>query len=254
MNHISVNGIDLAYERRGKGNPLVLIHGFPLDHTSWEDVALLLQDDFDLIIPDLRGFGESGSVDASYTVADMADDISGFLNNLGIEKAAFAGHSMGGYVALSFAKAYPQKVSGLGLVSSQALADSPERKAGRYKTAEDVAEKGVIVVADAMSSKLSPNADVQVYVRRVIERQGKSGVMGALKAMAEREDSSPSLSSFNFPVVLLHGAADVLIPVDRSREIKQIMPSAHLIELPEVGHMPMKEFPSEAANALMFLK
>ena len=140
MNHISVNGIDLAYERRGKGNPLVLIHGFPLDHTSWEDVALLLQDDFDLIIPDLRGFGESGSVDASYTVADMADDILGLLNNLGIEKAAFAGHSMGGYVALSFAKAYPQKVSGLGLVSSQALTDSPERKAGRYKTAEDGAE------------------------------------------------------------------------------------------------------------------
>jgi len=254
MNHISVNGIDLAYERRGKGNPLVLIHGFPLDHTSWEDVALLLQDDFDLIIPDLRGFGESGSVDASYTVADMADDISGLLNNLGIEKAAFAGHSMGGYVALSFAKAYPQKVSGLGLVSSQALADSPERKAGRYKTAEDVAEKGVIVVSDAMSSKLSPNADVQVYVRRVIERQGKSGVMGALKAMAEREDLSPSLSSFNFQVVLLHGAADVLIPVDRSREIKQIMPSARLIELPEAGHMPIKEFPSETANALRFLK
>lgn len=253
MKHIFINGIDLAYERRGKGNPLVLIHGFPLDHTSWDDVAFLLQDDFDLIIPDLRGFGESRMPESPYAMADMADDLAGLLDSLSIERAALAGHSMGGYVALSFATAFPQRVSGLGLISSQALADSPERKAGRYKTADDVTEKGVSVVADAMSSKLSSNADVQAYVRRVIESQGISGVVSALKAMAERRDSSPDLSSFNFPIFLLHGDGDVLIPVDRSRDIKQVVPSAHLIELPGAGHMPMKEFPLETANALKLL-
>ncbi len=107
----------------------MLIHGFPLDHTSWNEVATLLENDFDLILPDLRGFGQSTTVETPYTMSDMADDLAGLLDHLGIEKVALAGHSMGGYVALAFAKKYPQRVSGLGLVASQAAADSPERKA-----------------------------------------------------------------------------------------------------------------------------
>ena len=219
MNTITVNGINLAYTRLGKGTPLVLIHGFPLDHTSWNEAASLLQNEFDVILPDLRGFGQSTTVETQYTVSDMADDLAGLLDALGIEKAAIAGHSMGGYVALAFAKKYPQRVSGLGLVSSQTAADAPERKEGRYKTAADVAEKGVSVVAEAMTPKLSADASVQAVVRGVIEKQSKSGVIGALKAMAEREDFMPYLSSVKFPVVLIHGDADVLIPIDRAKEV-----------------------------------
>ncbi len=181
MNTISVNGINLAYARRGKGTPLVLIHGFPLDSTSWSEITPLLEDKFDIILPDLRGFGQSTTVETPYSMSDMADDIAGLLDHLGIEKAALAGHSMGGYVALAFAKKYPNRVSGLGLVSSQALADAPEGKERRYKTAADVAEKGVGVVAEAMTPKLSADARVQAFVRNVIEKQSKEGVIGALK-------------------------------------------------------------------------
>ena len=199
MNIVAVNGINLAYTRRGKGTPLVLIHGFPLDHTSWDEVASLLENEFDVITPDLRGFGQSTTVETPYTISDMADDLAGLLDHLGIEKVALAGHSMGGYVALAFAKKYPQRVSGLGLVSSQAVADSPEGKDRRYQTAADVAQKGVGVVADAMTPKLSAVARVQTFVRAVIEKQSQAAVIGALKAMAEREDLSSYLSSVTLP-------------------------------------------------------
>ncbi len=253
MTTISINGINQAYTRHGKGTPLVLIHGFPLDSTSWNEIVPLLKDQFDILLPDLRGFGQSTTVDSQYTISDMADDVAGLLDHLGIEKAAITGHSMGGYVALAFAKKYPNRVSGLGLISSQAAGDPPERKEGRYKTAADVAEKGVGVVVEAMTPKLSADARVQAFVRSVIEKQSKSGVIGALKAMAEREDLVSILSSFDFPVVLIHGDADALIPVDRAKEIKTAIPSAELVELEQAGHMPMMEFANETAKGLKSL-
>lgn len=248
------NNINLSYERNGTGTPLVLIHGFPLDLSIWDNVVPLLENDFDVIVPDLRGFGESSTVDEPYAMLDFANDIASLLDFLGVEKAAFAGHSMGGYVALAFAKEYPDRVSGLALVSSQAAADAPERKAGRYKTAKDVLEKGVDVVAEAMTPKLSANEKVQEFTNLLMKAQSSAGVIGALKAMAEREDFTPVISQFAFPVVLIHGDADALIPIDRAKEIKSILPTAQLIKLKKAGHMPMMEFPKETAEALKKLK
>ena len=254
MSTITFNGIELAFDRRGKGTPLVLIHGYPLDHSIWGDVVPLLENDFDLILPDVRGFGGSATVETPYSMADIAADLAAVLDSLGIEKAAFAGHSMGGYVALAFAKAFPDRVSGLSLISSQAAGDPPERKEGRYKTAADVSEKGVQIVAAAMTDKLSPNQSVRDFVRSLIGGQSVSGVTGALKAMAEREDLTSFLASFKLPLVLIHGDADELIPVDRAREIKALVPEAHLVELPGTGHMPMMEQPERIAEALKHLK
>jgi len=253
MNAIAVNGINLAYARRGKGTPLMLVHGYPLDHTSWDEVASLLENEFDVITPDLRGFGQSTTVETPYTISDMADDLAGLLDHLGIKKIALAGHSMGGYIALAFAKKYSQRVSGLGLVSSQAAADSPEGKDRRYQTAADVAQKGVGIVAEAMTPKLSTDVRVQAFVRAVIEQQSSPAVIGALKAMAGREDLMAHLSSTTFPVVLIHGNADVLIPIERAKEIKAVLPSAQFVELQGAGHMPMMEFARETAENLKFL-
>ncbi len=253
MNIVAVNGINLAYARHGKGTPLMLVHGFPLDSSSWNEIIPFLKDEFDIIIPDLRGFGQSTTVESPYTILDMADDLAGLLDHLGIEKTAIAGHSMGGYVALAFAKKYPQRMTGLGLVSSQAAADTPEGKERRYKTAADVAENGVAVVAEAMSPKLSADARVQKYVRSVIEGQSKSAVIGALKAMAAREDMMAFIAQLTLPLVLIHGDADQLIPIDRAKEIKAALPSVKLQELNGTGHMPMMEFPQGTAAGVKLL-
>jgi pimeloyl-ACP methyl ester carboxylesterase len=254
MKTVNLNGISLAYDRRGTGTPLVLIHGYPLDHTIWDEVAPLLEDTFDAIMPDVRGFGASAASYDPYSMDHLAGDIAGLLDSLGIEKAAIVGHSMGGYIALAFARLYPTHVRGLGLVSSQAVADPPERKQGRYDTAKQVGEKGVRIVAEAMATKLSPDPRVQAFVRTLIAKQPAAGVMGALKAMAEREDSVSLLSLLKYAVVIVHGSADELIPVARGREMKEFMPHATFVELDGAGHMPMMEAAAKTAEALKALK
>ena len=253
MEKIKINDIELAYARRGKGTPLVLLHGFPLDHHLWDDVSSLLEDKFELILPDLRGFGESTTVGAPYSMDDYASDIAGLLDQFGIQKAAVAGHSMGGYVALAFAKLYPERVSGLALISSQVLADPPDRKEGRYKSAADVSEKGIGGVVEAMTSKFTSDPRLQAVARALMEKQQPGAYIGALKAMAERMDATSLLSTFKFPVVIVHGDADALIPVARAREVKAAVPDSHYVELKDTGHVPMLEAAKETAGALQRL-
>ena len=254
MEKVKVNGIELAYVRHGTGTPLVLLHGYPLDHKIWDEIVPLLNKNFDLILPDLRGFGESTTVDVPYTMDDFASDIAGLLDHLGITKAAIAGHSMGGYVALAFGRLYPERISGLGLVSSQVLADPPDRKEGRYKSATDVSENGISGVVDAMTSKFTSDPNLQKFARENMEKQSPSAYVGALKAMAERGDSTSLLGTLQYPVVIVHGNADVLIPVERGREVKAEVVHAHLVELNGVGHLPMLEAKEETAQALSQLK
>lgn len=253
METINVNGIRLAYERRGTGSPLVLLHGYPLDHHLWDEVVPLLQDTFDLIVPDLRGFGESSTVDSFYTMEDIASDIAALLDHLEIEKTAMVGHSMGGYVALAFARLYPERITGLGLVSTQVLADAPDRRDGRYKSAAEVADKGIASVVAAMTPKFTSDARLQEFARQSMEQQQPAAYIGALKAMAERVDSTPLLSSLTVPVVIVHGDADSLIPIDRAREVKVALPNAHLVEIGGAGHMPMMEAKERTAQALKLL-
>jgi len=253
MEKLKVNGIELAYIRQGTGKPLLLLHGYPLDHHIWDKVAPMLENTFDLILPDLRGFGEASTVDTPYTLDDFVSDLVGLLDHLDIEKTALAGHSMGGYTALAFARLHPDRLTGLGMIGSQALADTPERKEGRYKTAQEIAEKGIQGVVDMMTTKLSPHTEVQKWARESMAKQQPAAYIGALKALAERRDSSDLLNKFKFPVVIIHGDSDELVPIERAREMKSAIPQAQLVELKGAGHLPMLEEPEETARALMGL-
>lgn len=250
---LNIDGTHIAFERRGRGTPLVLLHGYPLDRAIWNEVVPMLEADFDLIMPDMRGFGQSDVMEADRSIMAYASDVAGLLERLGIRKAHVAGHSMGGYVALAFARTYPRRTAGLGLISSQELADNEERKAARHASAEQVVRDGVDGVVEAMTPKLSPNAEVQSLVRSIISRQRPMGLAVALDAMAGRPDSTEMLKSFSGPSVIIHGTMDELIPVERAREMRRLLPTAHYLELTGVGHMPMLENPAAAAEALRFL-
>ena len=250
MQRVNVDGVKIAYARRGQGAPLVLIHGYPLDHSIWDPLAPFLEHNFDLIIPDLRGFGESEVAQADNSIVDYASDIAGLLTHLRIRKAYIAGHSMGGYVALAFAREYEERVTGLAMVSSQMAADAPERKQARYSTAKQVMEQGVGNVAEQMAPKLSVVPRWQAFAHGLIEKQPAQGVAAALRAMAERPDSSDIFGGFPFPVVIVHGDADELIPVQKGKDMKAVLPSAHYVELQGAGHLPMMEQPERVAEAL----
>jgi 3-oxoadipate enol-lactonase len=211
-----------------------------------------LERDFDLVIPDLRGFGESGVVEDDHSMVGYANDLADLLNHLKIRRAFIAGHSMGGYAALAFAREYPDRVLGLALVSSQVLGDKPEGKEARNETARQVMQGGTGMVVQSMPPKLSADPVVQALAREVISRQPPLAMATALKAMADRPDSTDLFRHFSFPVIIVHGQADALIPVERAKEMKAALESAHLVEMPEAGHMPMLENPGEVADALRF--
>ncbi|HNP49228.1 MAG TPA: alpha/beta hydrolase, partial [Bacteroidia bacterium] len=237
------------------GLPLMLLHGYPLDHTIWDNLIPHCHNDFDLILPDLRGFGKSPGVEAIYSMESFADDLKNLLDKLKIERTYLAGHSMGGYVALSFAEKYPDKVLGLAMVASQAGEDSPEAKSKRYLAVEDVQKNGVGNIADQMSLKLSANDTSRKFLHKLILSQNKSGVIGALRAMAERKNLFSVLTNSTFPVILIHGDADILIPVEKSLEMNARSAKSFLSVISGSGHMPMMDEPKKVAEAFrMFLR
>ena len=254
MLKIKLNGIEVAYDRRGSGTALVLLHGYPLDHTIWEQILPLLDSDFDLIVPDFRGFGESPVSPTPYLLSDLARDIAALLDQLGIKKAAIAGHSMGGYVALAFATIFPKLVRGLGLVATQAAADTPERKTGRYELALRLESNGVAEVADSMPRLLTTDSSLQARLKNLIQVQSPAAMAANLRAMADRQDSSSFLPGFKFPVVVVHGRSDQLIPVERASDVMTAVKQGHLTIIDSAGHMPMLETSQKTAEALKKLK
>jgi 3-oxoadipate enol-lactonase len=250
---LNIDGINIAFTRRGAGTPLVLLHGYPLDRTIWNTLAELLEGEFDLLIPDLRGFGASDVMEADRSIIGYASDLARLMDHLHLKKVHIVGHSMGGYVALAFAREFPLRTGGLGLIASQVVADSPERKVARQSAARKIIKEGVEGVAAEMALKLAPDEAVQALASSLIAKQRPLGLAVALDAMAGRPDSTDVFRSLRLPVVIVHGDADALIPVERGREMKALLPTAHYLELPGVGHMPMLEEPAAVAEALCFL-
>jgi pimeloyl-ACP methyl ester carboxylesterase len=244
--------IPLAFEEHGSGLPVVFIHGFPFDHSIWNPIVPLLEQHARLILPDLRGFGVTPMPEApeTYSMRSLADDILALLDLLQIEQAVLVGHSMGGYVALAFAHAYPQRLAGLGLVSTQASADSPEKRQGRMKTAEQVRRRGVARALEGMAHKLTTRPELEEQITELINRQDPGAVIAALKAMAERRDSTENLAGISVPAVVISGSEDSTIPLERSQEMNQLLGRSWLVEIPGAGHMPMMEYPEAVADAL----
>jgi 3-oxoadipate enol-lactonase len=248
---MEISPVDLYYEEYGKGIPVIFLHGFPFDHTIWEPVVPLLEGEARLILPDLRGFGKSPVTEGIYSMRLLAEDIHHLVNRLGIEKAVLVGHSMGGYVSLAFAHSYPGHLSGLGLIATQAAADSPERRQSRYKTAESVAHKGARVVASSMTNSLTPKTELVASINDMIMRAHPAGIVGSLKGMAERHDLTGILTDIHVPAVVLSGTADQLMAQDKVQTLAQMLPMGWMVEIQGAGHMLMMEEPQQVADALL---
>src|SRR5262245_33750485 len=135
----------LAYQERGSGPVVVLLHGFPLSRAMWAEQLVGLSDRYRVIAPDLRGHGESPAPEGVYTMDEMADDVLELLEDLLIPKPIVRGGlSMGGYVALALALRDPQWVRLLMLIDTKAANDSPEMAQTREETARTVIESGLV--------------------------------------------------------------------------------------------------------------
>lgn len=242
--------VKLFAEQFGSGIPLTLLHGYPLDHSIWMEIVPLLESETRLILPDLRGFGRSPAPSGEYSMRAMADDLVGLLDYLDIEKTVIAGHSMGGYIALSMLRHFPERVSGLVLVASHAYADSDEKKESRLLSIQKVGNKGVLPVISHMPEKLSYNKEVVKKCKSIITQATTAGVAGVLAGMAERQDSTDILSGSNMAMLIIAGQDDQFIPIETSRKMAGLMKEPRLVEVPEAGHLPMMDQPEKTASAL----
>jgi 3-oxoadipate enol-lactonase len=215
--------VQLYFKETGEGAPMVLVHGFPLDHTIWDPVVPLLEPHARLILPDLRGHGRSPAPGGVYDMRTMADDLLSLIDALQIERVTLIGHSMGGYVSLAFARAYPNRLAGLGFVASHAAADNLEQRANRLKLARKVRRVGVEFLAKDMAQKITCNPNLIEPLQTLMEKAPKEGVIGALKGMADRSDSTDILNRIMVPAVVIAGLEDALIPIERPQTMAQLL-------------------------------
>jgi len=244
-------GGELAYETVGTGRPLVLLHAFPFDRRLWKGLAVPGRT---LILPDLRGFGES-PLFHPFTVADLADDVASLLDALGLGRAAVGGMSWGGYVALAFARRHRGRLEGLVLADTKAGPDTPEARQGRDQMAALVRAQGVPAYLDQQLPRLlSPAATDPVRNQaRVLGNQSADAVIAGLEALRDRPDRRPELPDIRCPTLIVVGAEDGLTPPTEARAMAESIAGARLVELPGAGHLANLEAPEAFAAALATL-
>lgn len=259
---LAVGDTNLSVEKHGRGAPLLLVHGFPLDHTMWCGQLDELARSHTVIAPDLRGFGASDpthgdKADDDLTMERLADDLAMLLDALEIrEPVALCGLSMGGYVAWQFWQRHRERLSKLVVCDTRAAADSEEAVRGRLETAERVLSAGSSMVADAMMGKLfSPRflerqPDRGESIRRVMLTTRPETIAAALRGMAAREDFTSRLPEIDLPTLVVCGTQDGISPVDEMRGIAAVIPAARFIEIGDAGHMAPFEQPAVVNRAL----
>ncbi len=261
----------IFYHELGSGPPLVLLHGFPLDGRMWADVAEILSQQWRVIIPDLRGFGQSPWPDdqppqsaeeiigdkVSWTVAALAADVEGLLAALKIDgPIVLAGLSMGGYIALQFALRYPTKLRGLILADTRAAADSADARAGRRKMAERVLAEGPAFVAEAMIPKLFAadtllrSPDLIAQYRELIVKTDPRTIAAASLAMGARSDVTSELEQIHVPTLCIAGSEDAISPPKEMITWSAELPRGRFVEIPGAGHMSPVEQPDSFAAAV----
>lgn len=261
VQRITVHGVNLAVEERGEGPAVLFVHGYPLDRTIWRDQVGALEG-FRCIAVDLRGMGQSDSPDLGYSMPIYAADLAALLDVLGVDDVVLCGLSMGGYVAFEFLRQWRSRVRGLVLMDSRADADSAEARRARDAAAATARERGAAAIADAMLPKmlspatLSRRPDVADQVRALMSRTPVAGIVGALAAMRDREESESLLPTLaGVPTLVIVGEADTLTPPDQARAMAAAIPGGRLAVIPGAGHLPPVEQP-EATTARLreFLK
>ncbi len=249
------NGATVGYDDAGTGPPLVLLHAFPLDRAMWRAQLADLPDVARVIAPDLPGFGESAAVGA-FTVESAADAVAAFVTALGLPKVALGGLSMGGYVALAFARKYPEKLSALILADTRAGIDDSTTRAGREKAIELVKAEGTAALFAGMLPRVlsehthATDPALAERLKAVAARQKPESVAAALAALRDRPDANPGLKAIGVPTLVLVGEHDAVTPPLSAANLAAQIRGSELIHIPRAGHLANVENPGAFGAAV----
>ncbi|WII38661.1 alpha/beta fold hydrolase [Paenibacillus thiaminolyticus] len=242
----------MRIEEQGQGPAVVLLHGFCGSSGYWAELAPLLAGSCRVITPDLRGHGTSDAPVGPYTIEQMADDVLHLADTLGLDQFVLLGHSLGGYITLSFAQRHAHRLKGFGLIHSTGKPDTEEGKQKRLATVEALQRHGIVPVVDDLVPKLfaedSGPGEAIDKAKEIGYSTPPQGAIGAALAMRERPDRTAVLQAATLPVLLVAGEKDRIVAPEN------VFTAAgdHIehVTLEGVGHMGMMEAPQKLAAAI----
>lgn len=244
------------YTDEGKGETVVLIHGFCEDGSVWDYFREKLSADFRLIVPDLPGFRNSAFTKQELTIDWMADFVRAILDKEKIQNPIIIGHSMGGYIALALAERYPDLPAGIGLFHSHCFADDDEKKQNRQKGIDFVSKNGTAEFVSELYSNLfgekflSESKSTVEGLKAHAKIYPAETIMNCLKAMMNRPERVGVLKSFRKPVLFILGKRDKVISYEKSLEQCALPEVSEVHILENAGHMGMLEEPEKTLEVV----
>ncbi len=247
----------ISYDNAGSGQPLVLLHAFPLSREMWRDQIVEFAPDFQIIAPDAPGFGESSQFKSEPSLAIVAGDVAALLDKLNItQPIILCGLSMGGYTALEFARQFPDRLAGLILCDTRADADSDEAKSARDEMIEFAASHTGEEVAEKMLPKLlsaatrERNLAVAARVRELTTELTGHNAANMIRALKNRRDSTEILGEIKVPTLVVGGAEDEICSPEIMAQMAAQIHGARHETIRDAGHLSNLEAP-ESFNAVL---
>ncbi|MGE5287247.1 MAG: alpha/beta fold hydrolase [Micromonosporaceae bacterium] len=248
MGTVDIDGVTLAYDDEGSGEPLVLVHGHPFDRSMWRpQTGEFARQGWRTVVPDLRGFGDSSVVGGPLPWEVYARDIAAVLDHLGLGAVVVAGLSMGGQIALEFYRLFPDRVRAMILADTFAQLDGPERKKWRYDLADRLQREGMGGYANEVLPKMMAPYNIEkqpavaAHVLAMMNGAPARGAAVALRSRAERPDYTGLLAEIAVPVLIVVGRDDEFTPIADAELMRRTIPDATLAVIDGAGHMPNLE-------------
>jgi pimeloyl-ACP methyl ester carboxylesterase len=235
----------------GEGTPILWVHGFPLAASIYEHQLAIRR--VRHVMPDLPGFGQSRPQGDEVSIDDYARMCIDLLDHRGIDRAVFAGLSMGGYICFAMARLAPQRMRGLILIDTRETADTEEARKGRYDSIEKVKKEGVRPIVESMLPKmLTPQAppEMRERIREIMSSSSPDGVIAALRAMATRPDSTQQLREIRVPTLVIVGEQDTITPPADAERMAAAIAGARLVKIEGAAHLSNYEKAAEVNRAV----
>lgn len=246
---------NVNYQIEGQGETLVLLHGFMEDLGMWDAHSKELSKQYQVLCIDLPGHGETGFWSYNHSMNFMAEMVHHVLEVEKIEKCILVGHSMGGYVTLAFAEAYPEKLNGFGLFHSHTMADSDEAKKNRLRTIDIIKQQKAGFINQFIPS-LYTKANQERFAKEIenqielANQMNPNGIIAALAGMKDRDMRLDVVAFSKVPVLFILGKQDNRIAIDHALAQASTARLAQIIILGDSGHMGWLEESNKTISAL----
>ena len=219
MPNALINGVTLHYEDTGSDLPVVVLsHGFLMDHEMFAPQVAALRSTHRVVTWDERGFGGTLAAD-EFTYWDSAKDVLGLMDHLSIDSAVVGGMSQGGFLSLRVALTAPERVRGLILLDTQAGLEEPGSDEGYMLMHDTWMEHGPEPIQEFIASLiLGPGEWPEWFAKWA--RLDKESFSRAFRCLLHRDDITSRLGSISCPALIVHGDADLAIPLTKAEALR----------------------------------